>query len=105
MAFHGNRIERRSNLLAEAIKSRVGHTYRALTEPEPAFQVKVPEQDQVKIYQQRVASGELATLRESAGGPMPDAEVDRYVQHMERAMGRNVQSTFGLGEPLEEDYS
>ena len=99
----GNRIERRANLLAEAIKARVNHTYRALTEPEPAFQTRVPEQDQIKIYQQRVASGELATLRESAGGPYPDAEVDRYVQSMERAMGRNVQQTFGL-QPLEEEF-
>jgi hypothetical protein len=40
----GNTVERRARLLADAIKSRVTSTKRQLTEPEPAFQVKVPEE-------------------------------------------------------------
>lgn len=85
---HPNRIQRRSDLLAEAIKDRVGHTYKALTEPVPAFQVKVPESDQLAVYQSRLANGELVRMRRSGGGPHDDAEVDRYVQHMERMLGR-----------------
>lgn len=85
---HPNRIQRRSDLLAEAIRDRVGHTYKSLTEPAPAFQVRVPQEDQVKVYLDRLQSGELLRLRRSAGGPHDDAEVDRYVQHMERALGR-----------------
>jgi hypothetical protein len=68
----------------------VTSTKRQLTEPEPAFQVKVPEEEQVKIYLQRLQSGELPRLRRSGGGPIEDAEVDRYVDHMERALGRQA---------------
>lgn len=98
-----NRLQNRSDLLADALRARVNETYKALTEPVPAFQTKVPERDQIKIYQQRVASGELATLRESGGGPYPDTEVDRYVQRMEGMINRNAPDVFGLP-PLEEEF-
>jgi hypothetical protein len=97
-----NRIQQRADLLADAISSRISHTYRSLTEPVPAFQTRLPVDDQIRQYRERLASGGLIAMRESAGGPLPDSDVDRYVQHMERLVASNAQKAYGLP-PLEEE--
>lgn len=84
MAAATNRIERRSDLLADALTDRVNSTYKALTEPQPAWQARKSEWEQVRDYASQLQSGQLGLMRRSQGGPYDDAEVDRYVGHMER---------------------
>ncbi len=97
-----NTVERRSDLLAEAIRSRVNATFHTLTEPTPAFRVAKSPLDQVREYQALLNSGQLATLRESMGGPYSEADVDRYVEHMERLAPKFAQQLYNL--PPEGDF-
>ena len=97
-----NTVERRSNLLAEAIRGRVDSTFHALTEPVPAFRVPKDEFTQVREYHSLVNSGQLVSLRQSAGGPHSEEEVDRYVQHMERLTPKYAQQLYNL--PPEGDF-
>jgi len=91
-----NTVERRSNLLAAALKDRVKSAYTALTEPVPAFRVPKSEADQYREYAALVTSGKLITLRESSGGPYDDKEVDRYVASMERLAPKYLAGLAGL---------
>jgi predicted Zn-dependent protease len=101
--MHPNTVQRRSDLLADALRDRVGAAYHSLTEPAPAFRVAKPEDVQVREYLALVNSGQLPTIRESMGGPYDDAEVDRYVAHMDRLVPKHAMKLSGA-EPVEEMY-
>lgn len=96
MSSSQNTVERRSNLLAAALKDRVKSAYTSLTEPVPAFRVAKPEADQFREYQALLNSGQLPSLRESNGGPYEDKEVDRYVAQMERLAPKYLGGLYGL---------
>lgn len=91
-----NTIERRSNLLAAALKDRVNSAYQALTEPVPAFRIPKPIDIQVREYVALLNSGQLPTLRESMGGPYPDDQVDKYVASMEKLASKYMPQMLGL---------
>lgn len=91
-----NTIQRRSDLLAAALKDRIGSAYHALTEPTPAFVVAKPEDMQVREYLALKNSGQLPTLREANGGQYPDDQVDRYAAHMERMVPKYAADLHGL---------
>lgn len=95
MPQHPNVLQRRSDLLAAAIQDRVSTTYKALTEPEPAFRVKKPEADQVREYMGLVQSGGLRAMRQSSGGNYPDEDVDRYSAAMERLIPKYASDLYG----------
>lgn len=97
-----NTVERRSNLLAAALRDRVTSAYTALTEPVPAFRVPKDEATQYREYVALVNSGQLPSLRESMGGPYDDKDVDKYVSQMERLAPKYAAGLMGL--PPTEDY-
>lgn len=96
MSRSQNTVERRSDLLAAALKDRVKSAYTALTEPVPAFRVPKSPHDQYREYVALVNSGQLPTLRESMGGPYDDNEVDKYVAQMERLAPKYAAGLMGL---------
>lgn len=85
-----NTVERRSNMLADALRGRVDSAFHTLTEPVPAFRVAKSPEMQLREYQALLNSGQLPSLRESMGGPYDDKEVDRYVEHMNRLVPKMV---------------
>lgn len=72
-------LERRSNLLAEALKDKSQELVRNLTQPKPYKQIKVPEDVQVRKYLQLKETGGLNTLREQVG----DEQVNNYARAMQ----------------------
>lgn len=61
---------------------------RYLTEPQPPLSERLSEDEQLRQYLTLRSSGGLLGLRESMGGPYPDAWVDAYVRTMERKVAK-----------------
>lgn len=104
MANAVNSIERRSNLLAAALRDRVNSAHTALTEPVPAFRVAKPPEMQYREYMALVNSGQLISLRASSGGPYDDKDVDRYVAQMEKLAPKYLGAMIGLPSPDESEF-
>ncbi len=103
MSDSSNTIDRRANLLADALRDRVDSAFHSLTEPVPAFRVAKPPDIQIREYLALKNSGQLPSLRESMGGPYPDDQVDRYATAMERLAPKHLPSIMGLP-PVEPEF-
>ena len=85
-----NTLERRSQLIADRLKRQINVLVDQLTQPEPPFQTRVHELDQLRVYLDREQAGQIGALRESQGGPYPDTQVDSYVAHSERLKAKHA---------------
>jgi hypothetical protein len=89
-----NTMERRADLLSARLEQRMGALRRTVTEPNPPFQVRVSELDQLSVYLERQNKGELAGMRARNGGPFSDDQVDQYIASMERAKAKHAPEVF-----------
>ncbi len=89
-----NPLDRRAQRLGERMQRRTDALVSRLTEPAPPFRVPINQHDQIRQYLDLRESGKLGTLRMSRGGPQPDAEVDRYIAHMEQALSKAAPELF-----------
>lgn len=73
-----NVLDRRVQLLADALKDRMAKVRTQIVEPRPYNQKPVSEENQVRKFLEVRDTGQLPALRERMG----DEEVDRYVRAM-----------------------
>ena len=84
MASKENPLNRRMRLLEREWERRAASLDRKMFEPEPPFQVKMSEQDAFRRALVHEQDGYFLNARESNGGHIPDADMDRYASWFQR---------------------